>query len=71
MLNPHVLIGTSDDSHLMKFPDFFAHADSMGYAFTYPLFRILGGCKVACYVHYPTIRCLSFCANTTMCSCRY
>ena len=27
----------------------------MGYSFTFPLFRILGGCTVACYVHYPTI----------------
>eukprot|EP00027_Filamoeba_sp_ATCC50430_P004148 CAMPEP_0168542178 /NCGR_PEP_ID=MMETSP0413-20121227/1210_1 /TAXON_ID=136452 /ORGANISM="Filamoeba nolandi, Strain NC-AS-23-1" /LENGTH=237 /DNA_ID=CAMNT_0008572039 /DNA_START=194 /DNA_END=905 /DNA_ORIENTATION=- len=29
--------------------------DSMGYAFTYPIFHYFGGCKVACYVHYPTI----------------
>lgn len=29
--------------------------DSMGYAFTFPLFRYLGGCRVGCYVHYPTI----------------
>ncbi|KAG0262242.1 asparagine-linked glycosylation protein [Actinomortierella ambigua] len=29
--------------------------DTMGYAFTYPLARILGGCQVAAYVHYPTI----------------
>jgi len=29
--------------------------DTMGYSFTYPLFRYLGGCRVACYVHYPTI----------------
>ena len=27
----------------------------MGYSFTYPLFRFLGQCKIACYVHYPTI----------------
>lgn len=27
----------------------------MGYAFTLPLFKFLGGCKVGCYVHYPTI----------------
>ena len=27
----------------------------MGYAFTLPLFKFFGGCKVACYVHYPTI----------------
>eukprot|EP01125_Pyxidicula_operculata_P020886 TRINITY_DN7851_c0_g1_i1.p1 TRINITY_DN7851_c0_g1~~TRINITY_DN7851_c0_g1_i1.p1 ORF type:complete len:474 (+),score=80.95 TRINITY_DN7851_c0_g1_i1:37-1422(+) len=29
--------------------------DTMGYSFTYPLFALLGGCKVAAYVHYPTI----------------
>lgn len=29
--------------------------DSMGYAFTYPLFSILGGCRIATYTHYPTI----------------
>lgn len=29
--------------------------DSMGYAFTYPLMRLAGGCQVGCYVHYPTI----------------
>ncbi|GAM21874.1 hypothetical protein SAMD00019534_050490 [Acytostelium subglobosum LB1] len=29
--------------------------DTMGYAFTYPIFRLLGGCKVACYVHYPVV----------------
>ena len=34
-------------------PDVFV--DSMGYAFVLPLFRLLGGCRVACYVHYPTI----------------
>ena len=28
--------------------------DSMGYSFTYPLWRLLGS-KVACYIHYPTI----------------
>ena len=27
----------------------------MGYAFTLPLFKFIGGCKVACYTHYPTI----------------
>ena len=31
------------------------YVDSMGYAFTLPLFRYLGGCSVAAYVHYPTI----------------
>ncbi|GLV37054.1 ALG11 alpha-12-mannosyltransferase [Carabus blaptoides fortunei] len=34
-------------------PDIFI--DTMGYAFTLPLFKYLGLCKVGCYVHYPTI----------------
>ncbi|KAM4601728.1 GDP-Man:Man(3)GlcNAc(2)-PP-Dol alpha-1,2-mannosyltransferase [Polymixia lowei] len=31
------------------------YIDTMGYAFTLPLFRFLGGCSVGSYVHYPTI----------------
>lgn len=31
------------------------YIDSMGYAFTLPLFKFLAKCKVGCYVHYPTI----------------
>lgn len=31
------------------------YCDSMGFAFTLPLFRFFGGSKVCCYVHYPTI----------------
>lgn len=31
------------------------YIDTMGYAFTLPLFKYLGGSKVGCYVHYPTI----------------
>lgn len=31
------------------------YIDTMGYAFTFPLFSLIGGCKVSCYVHYPTI----------------
>jgi alpha-1,2-mannosyltransferase len=31
------------------------YIDTMGYAFTLPLFRFLGGSCVGCYVHYPTI----------------
>eukprot|EP00123_Amoebidium_parasiticum_P005432 comp16625_c0_seq1/m.14806 comp16625_c0_seq1/g.14806 ORF comp16625_c0_seq1/g.14806 comp16625_c0_seq1/m.14806 type:complete len:475 (-) comp16625_c0_seq1:38-1462(-) len=31
------------------------YLDTMGYAFTLPIFRFLGGCRVGCYVHYPTI----------------
>eukprot|EP01105_Mastigella_eilhardi_P021509 TRINITY_DN5211_c0_g1_i1.p1 TRINITY_DN5211_c0_g1~~TRINITY_DN5211_c0_g1_i1.p1 ORF type:complete len:464 (-),score=128.01 TRINITY_DN5211_c0_g1_i1:1188-2579(-) len=34
-------------------PDIFI--DTTGFAFTFPVFRFLGGCKVGCYVHYPTI----------------
>mmetsp|Transcript_18192 Transcript_18192/g.47420 ORF Transcript_18192/g.47420 Transcript_18192/m.47420 type:complete len:476 (+) Transcript_18192:84-1511(+) len=29
--------------------------DSMGYAFVLPIARWLAGCRVGCYVHYPTI----------------
>lgn len=29
--------------------------DTMGYAFTYPIFSFMGGCKVISYTHYPTI----------------
>eukprot|EP00808_Paulinella_micropora_P012374 g65670.t1 len=29
--------------------------DTTGYAFSFPLARFLFGCRVACYVHYPTI----------------
>ncbi|XP_036670678.3 GDP-Man:Man(3)GlcNAc(2)-PP-Dol alpha-1,2-mannosyltransferase [Drosophila suzukii] len=39
---------------LCKFPpDIFI--DTMGYAFTFPLFRYLAQSKVGCYVHYPVI----------------
>lgn len=34
-------------------PDIFI--DTMGYAFTYPLFKYFGGCRVASYTHYPMI----------------
>lgn len=39
---------------LCKFPPDI-YIDTMGYAFTLPLFRFVGCCKVGCYVHYPTI----------------
>ena len=29
--------------------------DTTGYAFTYPIFRWLGGCTVVSYTHYPTV----------------
>lgn len=39
---------------LLKYqPDIYI--DTMGYAFTLPLFRYIGGCKVGCYTHYPII----------------
>jgi len=39
---------------LFKFtPD--VYIDTMGYAFTLPVFKYLGGCKIGSYVHYPTI----------------
>jgi len=39
---------------LIKFtPD--VYIDTMGYAFTLPLFKYLGGCKTCSYVHYPII----------------
>jgi len=39
---------------MIKFtPDVFL--DTMGYAFTYPFVRLLAGCPVVAYVHYPTI----------------
>ena len=32
-----------------------AYFDTMGYAFTMPIFRFVGGARVGCYTHYPTI----------------
>ncbi|XP_056418007.1 GDP-Man:Man(3)GlcNAc(2)-PP-Dol alpha-1,2-mannosyltransferase isoform X2 [Hyla sarda] len=60
-LYPHfTLLGQSLGSILLGWealvkcvPDIYI--DSMGYAFTLPLFKYLGGCGVGCYVHYPTI----------------
>ncbi|EDV98003.1 GH17189, partial [Drosophila grimshawi] len=34
-------------------PDIFI--DTMGYSFTFPVFRYLAGSRVGCYVHYPVI----------------
>eukprot|EP00002_Diphylleia_rotans_P005006 TRINITY_DN1396_c0_g1_i2.p1 TRINITY_DN1396_c0_g1~~TRINITY_DN1396_c0_g1_i2.p1 ORF type:complete len:489 (-),score=51.99 TRINITY_DN1396_c0_g1_i2:1896-3362(-) len=34
-------------------PDIFV--DTMGFPFSYPLVKLLAGCKVMAYVHYPTI----------------
>ena len=46
-----LIIGT--EALFSFIPD--VYCDSMGFAFTLPLFRYFGGCKVCCYVHYPTI----------------
>ncbi|KZS15184.1 GDP-Man:Man(3)GlcNAc(2)-PP-Dol alpha-1,2-mannosyltransferase [Daphnia magna] len=46
-----LVLGT--EALLKLVPDVFI--DTMGYSFTFPLFHLLGGCTVACYVHYPTI----------------
>ncbi len=54
------LLGQSFGSVVLGFealyrfvPD--TYVDTMGYAFTLPLFRYLANCPVASYVHYPTI----------------
>lgn len=54
------LLGQSLGSLFLGWEALLAHVpdiyvDSMGYAFTLPLFKYFGKCKVACYVHYPTI----------------
>ncbi|KAF9583621.1 asparagine-linked glycosylation protein [Lunasporangiospora selenospora] len=46
-----ILLGWEALQHVI--PDVWI--DSMGYAFTYPAAKILGGCQVVAYVHYPTI----------------
>eukprot|EP00038_Savillea_parva_P012198 m.202936 g.202936 ORF g.202936 m.202936 type:complete len:483 (+) comp21990_c0_seq1:153-1601(+) len=46
-----MLLGLEALCHFL--PDVFI--DSMGYAFVLPMARWLGGCRVGCYVHYPTI----------------
>jgi alpha-1,2-mannosyltransferase len=45
------LLGLEAFSYVV--PDIFI--DTMGYSFTYPLFKYLGQSEVVCYVHYPTI----------------
>ena len=46
-----IFLGTEALSKLK--PDIFI--DTMGYSFTYPLFRYLAGCYVISYTHYPII----------------
>nr|XP_057938944.1 GDP-Man:Man(3)GlcNAc(2)-PP-Dol alpha-1,2-mannosyltransferase-like [Doryrhamphus excisus] len=58
---PHfTLLGQSAGSMFLGWEALMAYVpdlyvDSMGYAFTLPIFRYLGGCQVASYVHYPTV----------------
>nr|XP_018917452.1 PREDICTED: GDP-Man:Man(3)GlcNAc(2)-PP-Dol alpha-1,2-mannosyltransferase [Bemisia tabaci] len=54
------LLGQSLGSVILGFEAIYAflpdiYIDTMGYAFTMPLFSYLGGCKVASYTHYPVI----------------
>ncbi|XP_067111210.1 GDP-Man:Man(3)GlcNAc(2)-PP-Dol alpha-1,2-mannosyltransferase-like [Osmerus mordax] len=58
---PHfTLLGQSMGSLFLGWEALTSHVpdvyiDSMGYAFTLPVFRYLGGCRVGSYVHYPTV----------------
>jgi len=54
------MIGQSLGSLILAFEAYYAFVpdiffDSMGYAFTFPIFKVYGRCKIGCYVHYPTI----------------
>ena len=54
------LLGQSLGSILLGFEAIFkfcpdVYIDSMGYAFTLPIFRYIGDAKTCSYVHYPTI----------------
>ena len=46
-------IGLALEAMMKCCPD--VYIDTTGYAFTLPIFKNLGNCKVGCYVHYPTI----------------
>lgn len=59
------MVGQSLGSILLAFvclgnflPDVFF--DTTGYAFTYPVAALLGRCRIAAYVHYPTISTVRF-----------
>lgn len=54
------LLGQSIGSLILGLEAFLTYVpnvyiDTTGYAFTMPLFRWLGGCKTASYVHYPVV----------------
>jgi len=54
------LLGQAMGSIILGFEALFSYVpdlyiDSMGYAFTLPLFSYIGGCQTISYVHYPTI----------------
>lgn len=46
-------IGLGLEALLQYQPD--VYIDTMGYAFTYPVFRFMGDCKVGSYTHYPVV----------------
>lgn len=58
---PHfTLLGQSLGSMVLGMEALFkyqpdVYIDTMGYAFTYPIFKFLGECKVGSYTHYPII----------------
>ncbi|CAG2100708.1 unnamed protein product [Medioppia subpectinata] len=54
------LLGQSIGSVFLGFEALFqcvpdVYIDSMGFSFTFPVFRYIGGSRVGAYVHYPTI----------------
>eukprot|EP01126_Amoeba_proteus_P006316 TRINITY_DN12204_c0_g2_i1.p1 TRINITY_DN12204_c0_g2~~TRINITY_DN12204_c0_g2_i1.p1 ORF type:complete len:354 (+),score=60.14 TRINITY_DN12204_c0_g2_i1:425-1486(+) len=54
------ILGQSIGSMVLGFEALFkecpdVYLDTMGYAFTFPIFSIFCGAVVGCYVHYPTI----------------
>lgn len=54
------LLGQSLGSLLLGYEAFSkfipdVYLDTMGYAFTFFIFKYIGCCKIGCYVHYPTI----------------
>jgi len=54
------ILGQSLGSIILGFEALFrecpdVYLETMGYAFTFPVFSLFAGCKVGCYVHYPTV----------------
>ncbi|KAJ4458864.1 putative glycosyl transferase [Paratrimastix pyriformis] len=40
---------------LLRYPLPHHVIDTVGASFSYPVFRLMGGCRVSCYTHYPVI----------------